>query len=240
MSCTNHYSFPTLLFVHGAWHGSWCWGPLRTILEHRGFRTAAIDLPTTTNHSTLSTGVFDDADCVRSAVQDIGGPVVVVAHSYGGVPVTQGLVGSTDEVRHIVYVAAFVLDVGMSLLGAFDGNVPPWWVDGGDTITPASPETVFYSDIPAAQAADLVAQLRPHSKRAYEDALTQAAYHTIPTTYVVCDLDNALPSIAQEGMAANCGSTRRIQSGHSPFLSQTDAFADLLESILGQDSTSRT
>lgn len=95
-------------------------------------------------------------------------------------------------------VAAFVLDVGMSLLGAFDGDVPPWWVDGGDTITPASPEPSSTPDIPAAQAADLVAQLRPHSRRAYEDALTQAAYHTIPSTYVVCDLDNALPSVAQE------------------------------------------
>src|SRR5689334_22426352 len=73
---------PTLLFVHGAWHGSWCWDLLRRILEERGWTTAAVDLPTVHAPDKARLGMTADADAVRTAIEAFTGEVVVVAHSY--------------------------------------------------------------------------------------------------------------------------------------------------------------
>src|SRR5262245_57894474 len=100
---------PTLLFVHGAWHGSWCWEPVRQILSERGWTTAAVDLPTVHAPDKAALGMAADADAVRAAIDAIDGDVVVAAHSYGGVPTTQG--ADADNVTHIVYISAFVLDI---------------------------------------------------------------------------------------------------------------------------------
>src|SRR5579859_8217793 len=98
-------TMPTLVFVHGAWHGSWCWEPVRQILEARGWTTAAVDLPTVHAPGKARLGMAADADAVRAAIDAIDGDVVVVAHSYGGVPATQG--AGADSVAHIVYISAF-------------------------------------------------------------------------------------------------------------------------------------
>ena len=62
---------------------------------------------------------------VRDALEALDGPAVLVGHSYGGIPITQVSVGR-DDVAHLVYVCAFQLDVGESLLGALGGEVPDW------------------------------------------------------------------------------------------------------------------
>ena len=67
--------------------------------------------------------LYDDAAAVREAIDAIDGPVTVVAHSYGGIVATEGAAG----VEHIVYVAAFMLDVGESLYAAVGGQAPDWW-----------------------------------------------------------------------------------------------------------------
>jgi len=97
-----------------------------------------------------------DADAVRAAVAAVGGDVVVVAHSYGGVPTTQGAVA--DNVAHIVYISAFVLDKGESLLSGVGGGQPDWW-DVSDGIAAAGtsdhrPQDLFYGDLPPAPLPD--------------------------------------------------------------------------------------
>ncbi|MDT7805081.1 MAG: hypothetical protein QOI78_8514 [Actinomycetota bacterium] len=76
----------------------------------------------------------------------------MVAHSYGGAPVSEGAAGAPNVV-HLVYVTAFQLDEGESLLGAADG----------DLFTPLTPHEIFFADLDPETAAAAVARLRPHS-----------------------------------------------------------------------------
>ena len=74
----------TLLPVHGAWHGGWCWQPLIDELQDVDVRT--VELPSTGSDPSRLGGMHDDAQVVRQAVENIEGSAVVCAHSYGGIP----------------------------------------------------------------------------------------------------------------------------------------------------------
>jgi pimeloyl-ACP methyl ester carboxylesterase len=223
---------PTLLFVHGAWHGSWCWEPVRQILHERGWTTVAIDLPTVHAAGKAALGMAADADAVRAAIDAIDGDVVVVAHSYGGVPTTQG--AGADNVAHIVFISAFVLDQGESLFAGVGGVQPDWW-DVRDGIAAAGTDArpargLFYADLPEAEADAAVARLTTQSVRAYHDEVTATSWRGRPTTYVITEQDAIFPPEAQEALAARAGaSTVRMATSHSPFLSQPRAVADVIE-----------
>ena len=226
-------SDPTILLVHGAWHGAWCWDAVRSILESRGRTVHAIDLPTVHAPNKAELDMLDDARAVRTAVDAIAGPVVVVAHSYGGVPTTQGLAGSAN-VAHIVYIAAFALDAGESLLGAVGGVPPTWWMVDGALTTAGNPqepaESLFYNDLPADVAGANAARLLAQATKPFSDALSEVAWKTIPSTYVITERDAVFPLFAQEALSGRAGSTvHRLDTSHSPFLSQPDATADIID-----------
>lgn len=222
-------SRPALLLVHGAWHGAWCWEPLRSALRGEGLRTETVDLPSAGTEA----GMHEDAGVVLEALARIDGPVVVVAHSYGGIPVTQA-VPDSGNVERIVYLAAFQLDVGENLLGHY-GAPDPAEPRGFEPV-PGDPVTLFYGDLPVPEARAAAGRLAQQSRRSFSDRLTRAAWRTVPSTYVVCEDDRALPAPAQEAMAARSGTVHRIASGHSPFLSRPAELASLLGKIgLGSD-----
>jgi pimeloyl-ACP methyl ester carboxylesterase len=68
----------------------------------------------------------------------------------------------------------------------------------------------------------------PHARSVFKDALHGTAWREVPTSYVVCEQDNAIPAFAQDAMAARAGTVHRLDSGHSPFLSRPDEVAELL------------
>jgi pimeloyl-ACP methyl ester carboxylesterase len=217
-------SRPTLLLVHGAWHGSWCWDSLRAVLDGDGWTTRTVDLPSAGQQA----GVRDDARAVLDELERIDGPVVVVAHSYGGIPVSEA-VAEADSVPHLVYLAAYQLDVGESLLGHHGAPVPP--EPHGFQAVPDHPVPMFYGDVPEPEAEEAARRLVPQSTKSFSDTLTQAGWHTIPSTYVVCENDQALAPQNQEALAARAGAVHRIASHHSPFLSMPEELAALLAKI---------
>ncbi|MFE9098137.1 alpha/beta fold hydrolase [Streptomyces sp. NPDC007264] len=217
-------SRPTLLLVHGAWHGAWCWEKLTPVLGADGWTTRTVDLPSAGREA----GVRDDARVVLDELERIDGPVVVVAHSYGGIPVTEA-VADAAHVAHVVYLAAYRLDVGESLLGYHGAPVPP--EPHGFQPVPRQPVPMFYTDVPQAEAEEATERLVPQSTRSFSEPLTRAGWHTVPSTYVVCERDRALPPQNQEELAARTGTVHRIQSDHSPFLSMPEEFAVLLAKI---------
>lgn len=230
---------PTLLLVHGAWHGAWCWERLREVLEGRGWLVTTVDLPTATAPDNAGQPMSADADAVASAIDAIDGDVVVVAHSYGGVPVSEA--AGRPRVRHIVYVAAFVLDIGESLLGAVGGEAPPWWHVDGPLVTAGDANItvrdLFYGDVDPAVAESCESRLSAHSLLAFTDTTTAAAWHEVPSTYVVAENDGAIPVFAQEAMANRTGTAVRMATSHSPFLSQPEALADIIESAARSTSS---
>ena len=91
----------TLVLVHGAWHGPWCWQLLREQL--RGVEVRAVALSSSGSDPSKLGDLYEDAEIVRSVVTDVKGPVVVCAHSYGGAAVTEALVDMRN-VRRLVYL----------------------------------------------------------------------------------------------------------------------------------------
>ncbi|WP_115789771.1 alpha/beta hydrolase [Arthrobacter silvisoli] len=218
----------TIILVHGAWHTSWCWESVRSELS--GFEVRTVDLPSV---GAVPAGLQEDAAVLRKAVQDVDGPVVVVAHSYGGAVASEALAG-LENVKHIGYLCAFALDAGESLLGAVGGVAPEWWnIKGDGWITVTDPASVFYNGVPAEVTGEALKNLRPQSEAAFTEELSGAAWQEIPTTYIVCSQDQAIPPFAQRQMAARTGGTvREIDTSHSPFLSHPAVVAGLVREMV--------
>jgi len=191
-------------------------------LENDGWRVETVDLPSVAPEGAPRHGMHEDAKVVGAAIGAIDGPVVVVAHSYGDIPVTEA--ACLPNVRRLIYVAAFQLDVGDSLLSAIGGTPPPWWRIEGDIFRPLTPETVFFNDVTDKPVGELEAQ----TYAVATDQLEAAAWHQVESTYVVCENDNAIPVFAQEAMARRATTVRRLPSGHSPFLSRPADLAGLV------------
>jgi pimeloyl-ACP methyl ester carboxylesterase len=219
---------PTLLLVHGAWHGTWCWKDLETEFAESGWATKSLELPSamrTTSPPEPLPGMHADAQAIRTALAHIDDPVVVVAHSYGGTPVTQAI-GSAANVISAIYLAAFMLDVGESVLSVTGEHIPH--DNAGVMPVTSAMRTAFYSDVSGAQASLAMSELVPHSHRSFAETVTRAGWREVPSTYVVCTEDQSLPSKLQERFALRAGTVERLACGHSPFLSMPADLARLL------------
>ena len=224
-------STPTLVLVHGAWHGPWAWRRLVDELPDLDVRTVA--LPSAGLDPTGLGDLRADAAAVRTAVGAVDGPVLVCAHSYGGAPAGEGLAG-LPSVIGIVYLCAFQLDIGESLLGAVGGVPPSWWDvhEEAGYVDPLRPTEVFYTDVDADTAVGAVARLGHQSLAALGQPLLRAAWRTIPSTYIVCERDAVIPVPAQEAMAERSGRVLRMPTSHSPFLSRPAQLAGILRAEL--------
>lgn len=224
---------PVVILVHGAWHGPWAWSAVSERLTAEGIRSVAVDLPSKGFETALLGDLHDDAEAVRASVETAGAPALVVAHSYGGLPVSEGLAGVAN-VAHLVYVTAFMLAPGESLLGLRGGVPPDWWVpsEDGRTLLPADPKHVFFADCPPDVAERADAALEPQRRDVFAQEIRAAAWQTVPSTYVVCERDNAIPPAVQERMAERAGTLNRIDSGHAPFLSRPDELTAIIQETL--------
>jgi pimeloyl-ACP methyl ester carboxylesterase len=222
---------PALLLVHGAWHRPAHWKLLTD--ELRGVDVHTVALPSSGDDPAALGDLFADAAAIAAAVAAIDGPVVVLAHSAGGVAAAQALTNSPN-VRRVVYVAAFLPDVGESLLDSVGGLHPPnWRVDPERTaIEVLEAVEVFYTDVEPSLAQRAVSRLwRYFSYPAVTQELTEVAWRAIPSTYVICEADS-LPLFLQEGWAKRTDRVLRMGTAHSPFLSRPAELARLIEEEL--------
>ncbi|GAA3054419.1 alpha/beta hydrolase [Pseudonocardia yunnanensis] len=173
-------------------------------------------------------GLREDADAIRAAIEAIGGPVVVVAHSYAGIPATEGLTDLPD-VQQLVYLAAYVPDIGESLFSLHGAPDP----DSTEGLFPigSDPRAQLYADVPEAVADLAVSRLVDQLRQPFADRVTRAAWHTVPSTYVITENDAAIPVRIQEQMALRAKSIRRIPTSHPPFLSRPAELAALVDEI---------
>jgi pimeloyl-ACP methyl ester carboxylesterase len=220
----------TVVLVHGAWHGAWCWDSVTERLDSARVPSVAVDNPSVAHPPST---MHDDADHLRRTLDEIDGPVVLLGHSYGGSVITDA--GTHDAVRHLVYLTAFALDKGETpaqngLTGgegsALDGALQ--FEDDMVTVDPDLAVVAFYHDCPEAVARDAVQRLRPQSTASLLAAPRAIAWRERPSTYVVCTEDRGLPPALQRSCAARIGSVVEMPTSHSPFLSRPDLVADLL------------
>lgn len=225
----------SLLLVPGAWHKP---EHLKLLVEQMpDVDVHTVALTSSGDDPSALGDMYKDAAAIAAAAAAIDGPVVVAAHSYGGIPTTQAL-ANVSNVRRIVYLAAFQLDAGDSLLSSVRGEPAPWWKihkgEGaiGDYIEVADPLDRFYGDVDPVIAAQAVSQLGYQAFASETQTLTEVAWKTIPSTFIICEADNAIPPFVQELFAQRAENVQRINTSHSPFLSQPAMLARLLRDEL--------
>jgi pimeloyl-ACP methyl ester carboxylesterase len=221
----------TVVLVHGAWHGAWCWQKVVSLLDDAAVPHVAVDLPLTS--------LADDATAVRQVLDSIEGPVVLCGHSYGGVVITE--TGLHPAVRHLVYVCAFAVSEGASLVSV-TGEHPPTDVaqalivhhDGSTSVEREGARTGFYLDCSPRDQDWALDQLRTTALDALASQTTVAAWRDRPSTYAVCTEDRAIDPNLQRALAKNCTATVEWPTSHSPFVSQPALVADLLTQLAKQ------
>jgi pimeloyl-ACP methyl ester carboxylesterase len=223
-------SRPTIVLIHGAWHGPWCWDKLRIALQTSGWKTTAPRLLSVPMSETRPTaGLHDDVAALLDHVEDIDGPVALVAHSYAGMPATQVAALSPDKISQLIYLAAYVPYAGESVFGIHGLAIP---ADVTGTVpVPDNPIAMFYADVDPATASAAAARLKPQSLRSWTERVDHVEVRR-PTTYLLCENDRALPTPMQETFAVRTDRVERLDSGHAPFLSQPQGLAARLELAL--------
>lgn len=224
-----------LLLVHGAWHNGNGFAMLRQELQQLGVTTSVVELSSVGEENAPLGDMYGDAAIVRSAVDELGGDCFVLAHSYGGLPVTEGLAGASN-VKGLFFLTAFMLDRGESLFQACGEQDPPWWVRSSDDsrLTAATPVEVFYNTCESSVANEAAAQLRSQSLTSFLQPITKCAWGEIDSTYIVCTEDQAIPVQAQQAMAQRANQTVTLETDHSPFLSDPKSLARILAERISQ------
>jgi pimeloyl-ACP methyl ester carboxylesterase len=218
-----------LLLVHGVAHGSWCWSRTKAALVDRGHDVFAVDLPLT--------GLDDDAAAVEAALDGWGRDAVLVGHSYAGLVISKAAAGR-DDVQHLVYVAAMMIDGGdvylerMSEFPAAPLNSGVELTADGNFVVPAeSAVACFYNECDRDDAAVAARRLRPTAVACLAVPTGAEPWASIPSTYVLCERDNAINPDFQRWMSTRAGEVVTLDTDHSPFMSLPDRFADLLDDV---------
>ena len=222
----------TLLLVHGAFHGAWCWDRLLPELSSRGVKARAVELPFTT--------LADDEAAVVAEVEALaaqGEQVVLLGHSFGGVVISgAGAQGSVPRpgVAHLIYLAAVLADPGGGVaIDPSPGMAALRFEGDRARIDPGGSADAFYHRCSEQDAAWATEHLRSMPADLLSTPSSAFAWQVLPSTYIVCDDDRMVGPEAQRRMAARATSSIEISSEHSPFLSCPAALADVLAPIVG-------
>ena len=232
-----------VVLVHGAWHGAWCWAALQADLEQRGIASLALDLPGHGSSTAAFTDLHGDASSVVELLEQLASrgihDPVLVGHSYGGAVITEAA-GRFARVGHLVYVAAFALDRGESVISALGSfgrvsnaldNAVVQHDDGTSTIDPDRARDAFYGCCSDEVVRAAVARLCPQPAATVMQPTTGDPRARIESTYVICERDQAVAVEHQRTMATRCTNTISFDTDHSPFASMVGETADLLERI---------
>lgn len=229
-----------VVFVHGACvrDGSWWWHPAAAALQERGIGSVASPLPSCGEGDRPAglhgPGLPDDVAAVRAILTERDEPSVVVAHSYGGIVASEAAVG-IETVRHLVFVSSYLPEPGESL-STFGADAPPPFLDfdpDGGTFgaRPAMFAETFAHDCPPDITRDAASRLVRQTLAVTHQPVRAAAWHDLPTTYVVCTEDRGTPAAAQREFARRADKVVEVHTGHHPFLSQPQTVADIVASL---------
>jgi pimeloyl-ACP methyl ester carboxylesterase len=215
-----------VVLVHGGFVDGSGWKGVYESLSRDGFRVSVVQNPT------LS--LDGDAQATWQIIDAQDGPVVLVGHSYGGAVITEA--GTHPNVAALVYIAAFAPDKGESvgsLIAGFpaDGPQPPILPpnNGFLFLDRDKFHASFAADLPADQAAFMADSQVPWAVDAPAGAITEPAWHTKPSWYLVTTEDRMIPPPAQHAMASRVGATlSEVAASHSVYLSQAEAVATLI------------
>jgi pimeloyl-ACP methyl ester carboxylesterase len=215
-----------VVLVHGAWADGSSWAKVIPLLEAAGLHVVAVQNPLTS--------LQDDVAAVQRAIALQDGPVLLVGHSYGGAVITEA--GTDPKVAGLVYVAAFAPNAGQAV-GELGKEFPP--APGGAEVRPDAGgflmmtrkgiEEDFAQDLPNDERKILAATQGPTNGAVFGAKLTNAAWKTKPTWYVVAANDRMIaPDLERQFAKTMKAKTITVPSSHVPMLSHAQQVAKLI------------
>ena len=214
-----------VVLVHGAFADGSGWDAVAKILEKDGY-TVSVAQPPETSYA-------DDQKYTKAAIDAMGGPVVLVGHSYGGSIISEA--GNDTNVAALVYIAAFALDEGESC-ASIETAVPQaskafkpdsngnWWIEQDHFAAD------FAADIPPAQAHFMAIAQVPISTDSFTHKVTNPAWKNKPTFYMVASSDRSINPIQERMMAKRANAkTVEVNASHVAYMSHPKEAAKLIE-----------
>src|SRR6202166_1831394 len=214
-----------VVLVHGAFADGSGWEAVANILKNDGYKVSVAQPP--------ETSYADDQKYTKAAIDAMGGPVVLVGHSYGGSIITEA--GNDPNVAALVYIAAFALDDGESCASieqalpqaskAFkpdsNGN---WWIEQEHFAAD------FAADVPPAESHYMAISQVPISTDSFAHKVTRPAWKTKPTWYMVSTADRSINPDQERMMAKRANAkTVEVNASHVAYMSHPKETAKLIE-----------
>lgn len=220
MTQTN-LTVPNVVLVHAAWADASSWNKVIQPLQRKGMQVVSVQIPLTS--------LSDDAAAVRRALKRVGGPVVLVGHSYGGAVITAA--GSRNpNVKALVYVAAMAPDEGETVgqllhRAAPHASAPALVPDEGGFLWMSAKgfADAVAHDSSAEDAELMAATQKPIAIRCVEETMTKPAWKEKPSWFLVAERDRMIAPETQRFMAHRAeGRVRAIEVDHTPLASAPD------------------
>ena len=227
---STNESGPTVVLVHGGFVDGSGWQGVYSLLKRDGYSVRIVQNPTIS--------LAGDVAATRHIIAAQSEPVILVGHSYGGAVITEA--GNDPKVAALVYIAAFAPDKDESVNTLIadpppGAPVPPILPprDGFLFLDRAKFHDSFAADLSAEQAAFMADSQVPWGVEALSGTISEPAWRTKPTWYLVATEDRMIPPSAQRSMSERAGSTVVEAAGsHAIYVSQPAAVAELIRSAV--------
>ena len=221
-----HTPVQNIILVHGLYADGSSWGKVIPLLQAKGLHVTAVQNPTTS--------LDDDVAAVKRALAQQDGPTLLVAHSYGGMVISQA--GNYPKVSGLVYIAARAPDAGEDYPALAHTFAPApasaglqWSTDGYGKLSESAFVKDFAGDLPNAEAKKYFAVQQPMGKPITKAKTTIAAWHNKPTWYAVSTEDRTIDPDFQRFMAKRIKAhTIEIASSHVSLISHPQEVANLI------------
>ncbi len=215
-----------IVLVHGVWMDASSWREVLPILGHKGYKVTGVQIPLTSFE--------EDVAAVKRVLARQEGPVVLVGHSYGGGVITAA--GNDPKIKALVYIAAFAPEANQAL-GELLGMNPPaanvQMKPDADGLVWASADILqdaIAHDVHRGIVNLLAAVQKPYAAKLFEASVSEPAWKTKPSWYLITTEDRILNPKTQHAVAEKIGAKiSEIGSSHLPLFSHPDAVAKIIE-----------
>ena len=216
----------SVVLVHGGFVDGSGWEPVYKLLRNEGYPVTVVQNPTTT--------LADDVAATKRAVASADSPVILVGHSYGGVVITEA--GNDAKVAGLVYIAAFAPDKGESVATLIKNPAPGAPVppilppqDGFLLLDKTKFAASFAADLPKDQADFMANAQVPWGLEALNGTVSEAAWRSKPSWYLVATDDKMIPPDAQRAMSKRAvARTSEARGSHAVYVSNPEVVANLI------------
>jgi len=230
-------STKNIVLVHGGFVDGSGWQRVYSLLKKDDYNVAIVQNPTIS--------LAGDVAATKLAIREQDGPVILVGHSYGGAVITEA--GTDPQVVGLVYIAAFAPDKGESVNSLIkdpppDAPVPPILPprDGYLFLEKSKFRASFAGDVEAEEAAFMADSQVPWGVDALSGEISEPAWKSKPSWYLLATEDRMIPSPAQRFMSGRAGSTVvEVAGSHAVYVSQPNAVAALIKQA-AQGATAAT